>query len=203
MLEPLPRSFYDRPVVQVARDLLGKLLLREAPEGMVAGRIVEVEAYQGFDDPAAHSFRGRTPRNATMFGPAGHLYVYSIHARFCMNVVTEAEGTPTAVLLRAVEPREGIELMQTRRDLEKVRDLARGPARLCEAYAIDRAWDGWDLTGGEGLWIAQSDDAEDASPKIFTSPRIGVTSAHESLLRFVIAGSPFVSGPRRLAGEAE
>jgi DNA-3-methyladenine glycosylase len=199
---PLPRDFYDRDVVTVARKLLGTCLA-----GLVAGRIVEVEAYRGTDDPASHAYRGRSRRNASMFGPPGHAYVYAIHSRWCLNAVTEPAGVPSAVLIRAVEPLAGLELMRRRRaghatrrghraGSGAARDLARGPARLCEALAINRTLDGWDLTRGEQLWISRSDAPLDPA-EIATSRRIGVTSARDVLLRFYVAGSPFVS---RLSG---
>jgi DNA-3-methyladenine glycosylase len=206
---PLPREFYDRDVVGVARDLLGQCLVRVADEGLVAGRIVEVEAYLAQNDPANHAHRGQTHRNASMFGPPGHAYVYAIHSRWCLNAVTEPAGVPSAVLLRAVEPLEGLALMEQRRQtrghstLRKkaagplfARELARGPARLCEAFAIDRALDGWDLTRGEQLWIAASESLVHPA-EVGVSPRVGVTSACDVLLRFFVAGSPFVSRPGR------
>ena len=152
---PLPRGFYDRHVVDVARELLGKLLVRTSRDGVTCGRIVEVEAYLAHDDPACHASRGRTPRNAAMFGPPGHAYVYSIHAKWCLNAVTQPEGEPSAVLIRAVEPLVGIELMRRRRGREKPLELARGPARLCQALDIDLRHNGLDLTKGRGLWIAE------------------------------------------------
>lgn len=206
----MPRRFYDRDVVAVARDLLGQRIVRVTPDGRTAGRIVEVEAYLGRDDPASHAYRGKTRRNAAMFGPPGHAYVYAIHSRWCLNAVTEPEGVPSAVLIRAVEPLEGVELMQRRRRARRrlgggssaahaptlpVADLARGPARLCEAFAIDRALDGWDLTRGVDLWIAAARDRAVSPAEIRTSPRVGVTSAHDLPLRFFVADSPFVSQP--------
>jgi DNA-3-methyladenine glycosylase len=217
---PLRRGFCLRDAVTVARDLLGMRLIRTAPEGRTAGRIVEVEAYLGLTDPASHSYRGQTPRNAVMFGPPGHAYVYAIHSRWCVNVVTQPAGVPSAVLLRAIEPVEGIELMRARRLArrrhdrtrgkrtardagatsmsdagERIadRDLARGPATLCTALAIDRVLNGWDLTRGETLWIAPAARAEQF--EIVVTPRIGVTSAHGSMLRFFVAGNPCVSKP--------
>jgi DNA-3-methyladenine glycosylase len=193
---PLPRDFYDRDVRAVARELLGKLLVRRVGGGLTVGRIVEAEAYLAAGDTASHCYRGRTPRNASMFGPPGHAYVYAIHSRWCLNAVTEPEGTPSAVLLRAVEPLLGIGAMRRRRGVEPLRDLARGPARLCEALAIDRTLDGCDLTRGRGLWIAEG--ASPALPpiEVIVTPRIGVTSAHDLPLRFAAAGHPFVSGRR-------
>ena len=135
---PLPRSFYDRDVVVVARDLLGKKFWRRSRQGVTCGTIVEVEAYRGAHDPASHSFRGKTPRHLVLFGSPGYLYVYSIHARFCLNAVTGPQRTPSAVLIRAIEPTHGISLMQRRRDRTNVLDLARGPARLLPGSVMRR-----------------------------------------------------------------
>jgi DNA-3-methyladenine glycosylase len=229
----VPREFYDRPPAKVARELLGKILWRETSEGICGGRIVEVEAYLGATDSASHSYRGITPRNAAMFGPPGHAYVYSIHSRWCLNAVTEQEGIATAVLIRALEPLSGTELMVKRRSecllarrakgsgvfrgespamiknhrrerlptpfrsvLVQLRDLCRGPARLCEALAINRQQDGWDLTLGRDLWI-EADPGFQLSPhKILRSPRIGISTAQERLLRFYVRNNQFVSGKR-------
>jgi DNA-3-methyladenine glycosylase len=193
----LPRSFFDRPVEIVARELLGKWLLRETTDGkLLGGRIVEVEAYLAQQDPANHAYRGRTRRNASMFGLPGIAYVYAIHSRHCLNVVTEPEGVPSAVLIRALEPICGITAMQQSRGTAELRELARGPGRLCQALSITRELDGWDLTRGHILWIA---DARESLPlqQIAVSPRIGVTSAQDLPLRFFLADSPFVSAHRR------
>ncbi len=195
---PLKHSFYAHSVDEVARDLLGKLLVCDHGDGFVSGRIVETEAYLSEGDDACHASRGRKRRNATMFGPPGRAYVYSIHARYCLNAVTEAVDRPSAVLIRAIEPLAGIDVMQRRRGTDKLRDLARGPARLCQALSIDRELDGHDLSLGERLWIS-ADGAEDIdSSTIVATPRIGVTSAKELLLRFAVADNRFVSGSRRL-----
>jgi DNA-3-methyladenine glycosylase len=192
----LPRQFYCRDTVLVARDLLGKILVRRSRHGMTAGRIVEVEAYLPRDDPACHAARGRTRSNRAMFGPPGHAYVYPIHSRYCLNAVTLEPGVASAVLIRAVEPLHGIALMRERRRCLQVRDVARGPARLCEAFAVDRRLDQWDLTCGQRLWIGD-DPAERPRPEdIGQSVRIGVTAAHDLPLRFFCRHSPFVSGPR-------
>lgn len=199
-MPPLPREFYARDPVIVARELLGKRLLRETSAGLCGGRIVEVEAYLSSRDSACHASRGQTPRNAAMFGPPGRAYVYMIHARWCLNAVTEAEGTPSAILIRAIEPLEGLDLMRQRRRTEVPRDLARGPARLCEALAIDRTYNHWDLTSGRELWIA--DDSVDhnngkaQSQKITRSGRIGISTAQRRLLRFYLTANPFVSGTK-------
>jgi len=195
---PLPFDFYDRPPVDVARDLLGKLLVRSTRQGIASGVIVEVEAYLAQGDSACHAFGGWKPRNAVMFGPPGRLYVYAIHSRWCLNVVTEPAGTGSAVLIRAIEPRRGIAAMQARRGRESLEDLTRGPARLCEALAVDRALNGWRLTLGRRIWICNSEPAGTLLPPFMTSPRIGVTSAHAAPLRFFVDGNRFVSGPRRL-----
>jgi DNA-3-methyladenine glycosylase len=193
---PLSSDFYSRDVIEVARDLLGKRLIRSAAEGLASGRIVEVEAYLRQGDPASHASRGRTRSNAAMFGPPGRAYVFPIHSRFCLNAVAEPEGAPAAVLIRAVEPLEGLPLMQRRRRVVRPLDLARGPARLCEAFDVDRRLDGWDLTIGRRLWIAADDQPRSGESNIAVSPRIGVTSAADLALRFFFHGSRFVSGPR-------
>jgi DNA-3-methyladenine glycosylase len=195
---PLSRDFYNRDPITVAKELLGKLIVRDSPEGLAGGRIVEVEAYLGGVDSASHSYKGKSNRNAVMFGPPGFLYVYAIHSRWCMNAVTEEEEKPTAVLIRAVEPLWGIDLMQRRRGRERLTDLTTGPARLCESLAVDRRLNGWDLTVGREIWIAEDPKAPPETPPLLNTIRIGVTSAKEELLRFCYAGNPYVSGPRRL-----
>lgn len=194
----LPESFYDRDAVIVARQLLGKHLVRRTREGMCRGVIVETEAYLHEGDSACHTFKGPSRKNQTMFGPAGRAYVYTIHARCCFNVVTQPIGQGAAVLIRAVEPVAGIELMRRRRNKENLSDLTRGPARLCEAFAIDRGLDGFDLTQGKQLWIAGDQNQSIADEQVRRTARIGVTSAHDLVLRFNIAGNPFVSGPKSL-----
>jgi DNA-3-methyladenine glycosylase len=161
---------------------------------IVAGVIVETESYLANGDTACHASRGRTPKTEVMFGQAGLAYVYPIHAKYCFNVVTEQIDRPSAVLVRAVEPIVGIEAMQSRRGVEKIRDLARGPARLCQALSIDRAHNGLDLSLGRSLWIESRPAREIRSRHIRVTRRIGVTSAQELELRFVIDGNPFVSG---------
>ncbi len=190
----LTKEFYLRDPVVVARELLGKLLLRETSAGLCGGRIVEVEAYLSVRDPACHASRGQTRRNAAMFGPPGRAYVYMIHARWCLNAVTEPEGTPSAVLIRAIEPLVGIELMQQRRGTDIMRDLTRGPARLCQALEVDRTYDGWDLTAGRELWIGEDLRACKSKLRIARSGRIGISSAQRRLLRFFVVDNRFVSG---------
>jgi DNA-3-methyladenine glycosylase len=196
----LRRAFYLRDPATVARDLVGKILCRHTSAGLCAGRIVEVEAYLSARDPACHASRGLTRRNRSMFGPPGHAYVYMIHSRWCLNAVTEPEGTPSAVLIRAIEPLVGLDLMHERRSTDIVRDLTRGPARLCEALAIDRTYDGWDLTLGRELWIAADSASASAKSKIARSGRIGISSAQRRLLRFFEIDNRFVSGRTAMAG---
>jgi DNA-3-methyladenine glycosylase len=199
MAVPLTRDFYLRDPVAVAHDLVGKVLLRATPEGLCGGRIVEVEAYLSRRDPACHASRGiKTNKNAAMYGPPGHAYVYMIHSRWCLNAVTEPEGTPSAILIRAIEPLLGIEQMHQRRGIDIVRDLARGPGRLCQALAIDKSHNHWDLTAGQELWIAEPPAANGTPVRIARSGRIGIRLAQRRLLRFFDAASPLVSGPRRL-----
>jgi len=193
----LPRAFYQRETRRVAHDLLGKCLVRRTPQGATTGRIVEVEAYLPKGDPACHAARGRTRTNVAMFGAAGHAYVYPIHARYCFNTVTQSRRQACGVLIRAVEPLEGLPLMQQRRGDVRLLDLARGPARLCQAFAIDRRLDRWDLTRGRRLWIEELADPPRCW-QVSRSERIGVTSAHHLPLRYFYHDCPFVSGPRRL-----
>src|SRR5262245_56989023 len=193
-LSPLAREFYLRDPVAVARELIGKRLIRETSAGICGGRIVEVEAYLSRRDPACHASRGMTRRNASMFGPPGHAYVYMIHSRWCLNAVTEPAGTPSAILIRAIEPLFGLDLMHQRRRTDIVRDLARGPARLCEALAIDRTYDGWDLTLGRELWIADDPETNGKPLRIAQSGRIGISSAQRRLLRYFVKDNRFVSG---------
>lgn len=189
-------DFYDRDVTTVAAELIGKRLCRHSRSGLTTGRIVETEAYLASGDSASHAFPGVNRKNASMFGPAGRAYVYTIHARQCVNVVTEPAGVGAAVLIRAVEPLAGIPLMQQRRGTHKLHDLCRGPARLCEAFEIGRELNHWNLVRGQRLWIAH-----DSLPEPFhvkRTVRIGVTSAHHQPLRFILTPCAFVSGPRWL-----
>ena len=197
-LRVAPRRFYNRPVEVVARELLGLRLIRETADGLLAGRIVEVEAYLAVGDSACHAARGQSKSNAAIFGAPGHAYIYPIHSRHCLNAVTEPAGVPSAVLIRAIEPLEGLAGMAANRGTEKLLNLARGPGRLCEALGLNRELDGWDLTLGEQLWISRDSSTRLQPEQIAVSTRIGVTSAHDLALRFFVAGSRFVSGKRVL-----
>jgi DNA-3-methyladenine glycosylase len=187
-------AFYERDPVTVARALLGQTLVRQTPAGVTTGLIVETEAYLAEGDPACHAARGHTRRNASMFGPPGRAYVYAIHSRWCLNAVTMPAGVACAVLIRAVEPLDGRALMQARRPRSTERDLARGPGRLCEAFAINRALDGHVLTGENQLWITDGRDVP--VEEIETTIRVGVTSGHDLPLRFFVRGNRYVSKPR-------
>jgi len=194
----LPRSFYARDARELAPLLLNKLLVRDEPElERVAVRIVEVEAYAGSEDPGSHGYRGPTRRNATMFGPPGHLYVYFTYGmHWCMNVVAEREGTSSAVLLRAGEPVAGIDVMRTRRRAARRDvDLCRGPARLTQAFGIVGAHDGTDLVRGE---IRVLDDGTPPPRKPGISRRVGLREGRgdEHRWRFFVPGNINVSrGP--------
>ena len=186
---PDPLAFLEGPVLDVAPRLLGAVLRH----GDVAVRITEVEAYDGANDPGSHAHRGRTPRNATMFGPAGHLYVYFTYGmHHCCNVVCGPEGTAAAVLVRAGGVVDGLEQAQVRRPGARVRDLARGPARLCRALDLDRTHDGAALSGPElALTPATSPQAV-----VERGPRVGLRLAADRPWRFWIAGDPTVSAYR-------
>ena len=200
----LPREFFNRDPVIVGRELLGKLLIRREGRTLLAGRIVEDEAYLGVEDPAAHAYSGRTPRNAVLFGPPGHAYVYFIYGNhYCLNVSCMPEGNAGGVLLRAMEPvfgmagmakARGLQLMATPRPTQ-LRLISTGPGRMSQALGITRLRDNdKDLTVRESdLWFA--DDGY-RPERIAATPRVGITKAVEQPLRFVIAGSPFVSSPR-------
>ncbi len=191
----LDRSFYERHPAEVARGLLGQAIISELGDEVVGGLIIETEAYLADQDPASHSFRGMTNRNRTMFGPPGGLYVYSIHAKYCLNAVTEAAGRGSAVLIRALEPLWGGEVMLARRGNVAIDELCRGPAKLCQALAVTRLADGEDLCRAEGVWISGGVNVPDEL--VVASPRIGISQAQDQLLRFFIDRHPLVSGPRR------
>ena len=192
---PLRRSFYDRDALVVARAVLGRLLVRESPAGLVSGRIVEAEAYRGALDPASHAYRGRTPRNASMFGAPGHAYVYFTYGmHHCLNLVTGAVGRASAVLIRALEPVEGIEVMRARRGVRETSRLARGPGNVARALDLTRAQDGLDLTAGP-LWLSDR-PAERGGFRIARGPRIGIRVAADRAWRYYLAGHPCVSARR-------
>lgn len=192
---PLPRSFYDREVTVVARDLLGRILVRRLPDGRrLAVRLVEVEAYAP-DDPASHSYRGPTERNRTMFGPPGRLYVYFTYGmHHCLNVVTGPPGVGAAVLLRAAEPLEGLEAMAERRGTRDPRLLCSGPGRLAQALDLTREHDGLDLVRGPDVQLLAGEPVPDE--RVVVTTRVGINHGTERPWRFVVAGDPFVSKGR-------
>jgi len=191
---PLPRHFYNRPAVEVARDLLGKILVHGPARAKTAARIVETEAYLGAGDQAAHSARGLTPRTRVIFGPPGHAYVYLIYGMYeCLNIVAEAEGAAGCLLIRALEPLTGIGHMRRRRPTARgIEDLANGPGKLTLAMGITRRHNGADLTRG-ALTVHAALDGTAEPFEIAVSPRIGITQSRELPLRFYIAGNRFVS----------
>jgi DNA-3-methyladenine glycosylase len=206
--EPLPRSFYARCAIDVAPDLLNCILISASPQGITAGRISETEAYTQ-DDAAAHTFRGRTPRNQVMFGLAGHAYVYFTYGmHYCLNAVTGREGQGEAVLFRAIEPLYGMELMAIRRGLfveqarlqerhRFARFLGGGPAKLCKSLGVDVKQGGLDLTLGSDLWISAPTSVPGLSPDavgtIISTPRIGITRAVDLPRRYTVDSDRFTS----------
>ena len=188
----LPRAFYERPARDLAPDLLGKLLWH----GSAAGRIVEVEAYLGEDDPAAHAAAGRTPRTEVLYGDPGHAYVYLIYGMYrCLNVVAEPRGAPGCVLLRALQPVAGLPAMRRRRGPLPPEKLASGPGCLTLALGIGARHNGRDLTRGS----LRIEDAPRAPEPVGVSPRIGITRAAAWPLRFFLEGNPHVSAAPRPA----
>ncbi|KRD04621.1 MULTISPECIES: DNA-3-methyladenine glycosylase [unclassified Streptomyces] len=202
---PLPRTFFDRPVLEVAPDLLGRLLVRTTPDGPIVLRLTEVEAYDGPNDPGSHAYRGPTARNSVMFGPPGHVYVYFTYGMWhCMNLVCGPEGRASAVLLRAGEIVEGTEAARKRRlSARNDKELAKGPARLATALGVDRALDGTDACAAEETPLRILTGASVASDQVRSGPRTGVSgdgAVHP--WRYWVADDPTVSpyrahAPRR------
>lgn len=205
MPHPLTRAFFARSPRRVARDLLGKVLLRDSGRLHLSARVVEVEAYLGINDPAAHAAAGNTARTSVLFGPPGHAYVYFIYGNhYCLNVSCEREGKAGSVLFRALQPLSGVQQMARARGitLRGPADLPRltsGPGRLAQAFGITRLRDNdCDLTSpASGLWLAE--DGFPPSP-IQITPRIGISKAADRPLRYLLAGNPFVSGRKIPAG---
>ena len=189
----LPVSFFDRPADVVARDLLGALVVSRAGGVRTSARIVETEAYLGYRDPASHGYlHRRNERNAALFGPPGSWYVYlSYGIHWCANLVCEAEGTASAVLLRALEPVEGVAIMRERRGRVDDRQLCSGPGKLCQALGITRELDGRLMPGSE---VLVRPAAVSLPVEVVVTPRIGITKAADWPLRFLVTGNPHVSG---------
>jgi len=192
--QKLHRSFYLRPTLTVAKDLLGKYIIRKFHSKSLIGKIVEVEAYLGSNDPASHAYRGRTQRNDVMFWKGGHLYVYFTYGmHFCANIVTEDEGKGRAVLVRAVEPIDGIDVMIKNREMRSANkgifNLSNGPAKFCEALNIKREQNGTDLLGKE-IYLTRGENI--SGSKIIMATRIGINNGTEKKWRFYIKGNSFV-----------
>ena len=182
------KAFFDRDAVTVAKELLGWYIIHETPKGKLIGRIVETEAYHD-KDPASHSFKGKTPRNEIMFGPSGRAYVYFIYGMyFCFNVVTDKHDKGSAVLIRALEPVEGIELMQKVRKVKKIEDLCNGPGKLTMAMGITKAQNGHDLSK-KPFYLKPGK----VNGEIVSATRIGISQGVEELYRFYVKDSKCVS----------
>lgn len=186
----LRRRFFAQPTLQVARKLLGKYLVLKQNGTLLSGKIVETEAYVGKDDPASHAFGRITPRNQIMYGPPGYAYIYFIYGNyFCLNFVTGKEGFPAAVLIRAIEPIDGIEKMSKNRGSVTRENLTNGPGKLCQALGIDKGFNGWDITSNS-LFV---EDRNDKVDQIENSKRIGINQGTDKKWRFYIAKNSYVS----------
>ncbi len=186
----LGKSFYNRDPLLVAPDLLGKVLVRKLNNKIISGRIVEVEAYLAFTDEAAHGFVGKTARNSSLFKSAGHAYVYSIHIYNCLDFVTQDIDVPSSVLIRALEPLEGIEFMKKFRNKENLKDLTSGPGKLCQALQITKEFDGVDITNSNlNLYVV---DDEFSYGETTSGKRIGISKAKDDNFRFYVKNSLYV-----------
>lgn len=202
-LTPIPREFYLRSTEEVARELLGCLLVRRAGDEILVARLVETEAYLAEGDPGCHAARGRTERNSPMFGPPGTIYVYLIYGmHLCMNLVTQPEGTPEAVLLRAAQPLAGIDAMRERRGRPALKDLCSGPAKLVQAFGVTLQENGREITRAHGapgdLFTAAAPDPPD-SVAVTTRIGLGEGCGEDLMLRYLIPGSPWISRPPKPA----
>ncbi len=188
----LPVSFYSRPTLKVLEDLIGKVLVRKSEDGLISGVIVEAEAYTGEDDPASYAFRGRTKRSEIMYGPPGRAFVHFTYGMHHMlNLVTEREEFPAAILIRALEPREGISLMKKRRQTEELFNLCSGPAKICQAFGIDRSQNGLSLSSSRSPIFIK--EGEKRKEELIWTSRIGIGEGKDRLWRAYLRGSPFIS----------
>lgn len=195
-MRKIKKDFYNRETLKVAQELLGKFLVRKIGKKIIAGKIVETEAYVGLSDLASHASRGKTVRTAPMFGPPGHAYVYLVYGlNYCFNIVTEKENYPAAILIRAIEPAEGADLMKRYRKTQKlIFNLTNGPGKLCQAFKINKTLNSLDLTKNI-LWI-EDRGVKIKSSEIVAAKRIGVDYAGKyknKPWRFYLRGNPFVS----------
>lgn len=187
----LNRSFYARNTLQVAQDLLGKIIVRIVNNKKISGMIVETEAYE-YGDEASHAYNKQTKRNQALFGPSGHAYIYSIHNHYCLNLVSHDKQTLAGgVLIRALEPLQGIDTMEKNRHTVSLRNLTNGPGKLCKAFAITKELYGHDVTHKGPLYVI--DNKHDKNLSIISSPRIGISKAKEKMWRFYIADNKWVS----------
>jgi DNA-3-methyladenine glycosylase len=191
----LPASFYSRPTLKVLDDLIGKVLVKKSEEGLTSGVIVEAEAYTGEDDPASYAFIGKTKRSEIMYGPPGRAFVHFTYGMHHMlNLVTEREEFPAAILVRALEPLEGISLMKKRRKTEELVNLCSGPAKICQAFSIDRSLHGISLSSSRSpLFIKEGERRKQARDELIWTSRIGIQEGKERLWRAYLKGSPFIS----------
>jgi DNA-3-methyladenine glycosylase len=189
----LNRDFFSRSPLIIARELLGKVLVRKLDGQILSGRIVETEAYEATNDEAAHGYSGRTKRNSSLFMAAGHAYVHRIHMQHCLDIVTEAVDVPSSVLIRALEPLTGIETMQKLRGRDELFALTSGPGKLAQALAIDKAQDGVDITDVQSALSVVDDGFSVDHEKIVVARRVGISKATEKEYRFYIRGNRFVS----------
>ena len=195
MSRRLPRSFYNRPTLEVARDLLGKHIVYNSPIGKLEAALVEVEAYIGEDDPACHAAPGPTARNLVMYGKSGFSYVYFIYGMYhCFNIVTERKGFPAAVLVRAAEPIEGLELMKRNSPHGGITTLLSGPGKFCRSFGLTTRQSGLDLTGGT-IYLCE---ASGPITGVVNTRRVGINKGIELPYRFFLKNSKAVSGPQRL-----
>lgn len=190
MGKKLKRKFFEKPTLKVAKELLGKYLVVKKRGGLASGKIVETEAYIGKKDPASHAYRGVTPRTKLMYGKPGYAYIYLTYGMYyCLNFITEKEGFPAAVLVRAVEPKEGLDLMIKRRKIKKIENLTNGPGKLCKAFGLDKSLNGADICS-DVIWI---EDRKENPEKIVSASRIGINVGKGKKWRFYIAENRFVS----------
>lgn len=194
----LPVSFFTRPTLKVVEDLIGMVLIRKSEEGTTSGVIVEAEAYKGEDDPASFASRGRTKKSEMLYGAAARAFVYLTYGiHFMLNVITEKKDYPAAVLIRAVEPLDGIALMKSRRGIDDLANLCSGPAKLCQAFAIDLFFNGVSISSSKSpLYIEQRSKEREGSKEkkeLIWRPRIGIREGKERLWRVCQKGSPFIS----------